>query len=206
MTTTSAGFAPEPLAPASRTPTSLWPIYLLFFVSGFPALLYQIVGERALFTVYGVNIESVTMIVTVFLLGLGLGSLAGGRLSTRRTLSLLRTFGGIELSIGAFGAVSLSIFHGAASYTAGYSTLVTGAVTFFLLLLPTLLMGSTLPLLTAYFVEQTKNVGESVGSLYCVNTLGSSRGMLCSGGFLDADTGGIRLCPSRSGDQRVCGS
>src|SRR5579863_2054049 len=57
--------------------------YLLFFLSGFPALLYQIVWQRALFTLYGVNIESVTMIVTVFMLGLGVGSLAGGWLSTR---------------------------------------------------------------------------------------------------------------------------
>ena len=57
--------------------------YLLFFMSGVPALLYQIVWQRALFTLYGVNIESVTMIVTVFMLGLGLGSLAGGWLSAR---------------------------------------------------------------------------------------------------------------------------
>ena len=35
----------------------LWPFYVLFFVSGFPALLYQIVWQRALFTIYGVNIE-----------------------------------------------------------------------------------------------------------------------------------------------------
>src|SRR5213078_1517436 len=48
-----------------------------FFFSGFPALLYQIVWQRALFTIYGVNIESVTVIVTVFMLGLGLGSLGG---------------------------------------------------------------------------------------------------------------------------------
>lgn len=34
-------------------------LYLFFFVSGFPALLYQIVWQRALFTLYGVNIESV---------------------------------------------------------------------------------------------------------------------------------------------------
>jgi len=46
--------------------------HLLFFVSGIPALLYQIVWQRALFTIYGVNIESVTVIVTVFMLGLGL--------------------------------------------------------------------------------------------------------------------------------------
>jgi len=51
---------------------------VLFFFSGFPALLYQIVWQRALFTIYGVNIEWVTVIMTVFMLGLGLGSLAGG--------------------------------------------------------------------------------------------------------------------------------
>ena len=48
----------------------------LFLVSGFAAMIYQIVWQRALFTLYGVNIESVTMIVTVFMLGLGMGSLA----------------------------------------------------------------------------------------------------------------------------------
>src|SRR5205823_845836 len=51
---------------------------------------------------------------------------------------------------------------------------VTGLITFLLLLVPTLLMGSTLPLLAAHFVRQTGNVGESVGSLYAINTLGSS--------------------------------
>jgi MFS family permease len=63
--------------------------YVLFFLSGFPALLYQIVWQRALFTLYGVNIESVTMIVTVFMLGLGMGSLAGGWLSSRPGIRLL---------------------------------------------------------------------------------------------------------------------
>ena len=56
-------------------------IWLVFFLSGFAALLYQIVWQRALFAIYGINIESVTMVVTAFMLGLGLGSLAGGALS-----------------------------------------------------------------------------------------------------------------------------
>src|SRR2546427_2232945 len=51
---------------------------VLFFLSGFPALLYQVVWQRALFTIYGVNIESVTVVVSAFMLGLGLGSLVGG--------------------------------------------------------------------------------------------------------------------------------
>lgn len=50
---------------SSRSPSMSW-LYLVFFVSGFPALLYQIVWQRALFTLYGVNIESVTVVVTAF--------------------------------------------------------------------------------------------------------------------------------------------
>ena len=42
-----------------RRETFPW-MYVLFFCSGFPALIYQIVWQRALFSVYGVNIESVT--------------------------------------------------------------------------------------------------------------------------------------------------
>jgi spermidine synthase len=176
--------------------------FSLFFVSGMPALIYQIVWERALFTIYGVNIESVTMTVTVFLLGLGLGSLAGGKLSMNGGLPLLRTFGAIELCVGVFGAFSLGIFHRAASYTAGASLLVAGTATFGLLLLPTLLMGSTLPLLAAYLTRQTNNVGQSVGALYCVNTLGSAVACWLAAAFLMRDlgeSGSVRLAAVMNG-------
>ena len=154
--------------------------YLLFFLSGFPALLYQIVWQRALFTLYGVNIESVTIIVTVFMLGLGIGSLAGGWLSSRSGIRLLLAFGVIEFSVGTFGAVSLWIFHRIGALTAGASTSTTGLLAFGLLLVPTMLMGSTLPLLVEYFVRRTGNVGESVGLLYSVNTLGSGAACLAA--------------------------
>src|SRR5204863_6112436 len=103
--------------------------YTLFFLSGFAALLYQIVWQRALFTFYGVNIESVTVIVTAFMIGLGFGSLAGGRLSTVRGLPLLGVFGAIECGIGLFGFVSLSLFARVASWTAGSSAAVVGPIT-----------------------------------------------------------------------------
>jgi predicted membrane-bound spermidine synthase len=148
--------------PSQALPRS-WIYVLLFFLSGFPALLYQIVWQRTLFTLFGANIESVTLVVTVFMLGLGLGSLAGGTLSSRAGLRLLAAFGAVEVCIGGFGAVSLQLFHGVASYTAGKSLLTTGTVAFSLLLIPTLLMGSTLPLLSEHFVRGTGNVGESVG-------------------------------------------
>src|SRR5436190_1870190 len=83
---------------------------VLFFFSGFPALVYQLTWQRTLFRIFGVNIESVTIVVTAFMLGLGLGSLAGGWLSKRRTIPLLPLLAAIELTTGAFGLVSLSIF------------------------------------------------------------------------------------------------
>ena len=168
---------------SSSSRPATW-LYLFFFVSGFPALLYQIVWQRALFTLYGVNIESVTMVVTAFMLGLGLGSLAGGAVSRFRQLPLLRVFGLVELLIASYGIFSLKTFHWAAEFTAGAGPLKTGLVAFTLVALPTVLMGSTLPILVCYAVRISRNVGVSVGSLYSVNTLGSAYACFCAGLFL----------------------
>src|ERR1051326_6711397 len=85
---------------------AMW-IYLLFFMSAFPAMIYQIVWQRALFALYGINIESVTIVVSAFMLGLGIGSLAGGALSRRESFSPVFWFGAAELGVAAFGVVSL---------------------------------------------------------------------------------------------------
>jgi predicted membrane-bound spermidine synthase len=151
----------------------LW-IYVIFLLSGFAALLYQIVWQRALYAIYGINIESVTMVVTAFMLGLGLGSLAGGVVSKDAGRPVLLYFSLVELGIGIFGIVSLSIFHAVGNVTLGMSAFATFLVTFLLVLFPTVLMGSTLPLLVAHLVRANKNVGRSVGTLYFVNTLGSA--------------------------------
>jgi spermidine synthase len=159
-------------------------IYILFFISGIPALIYQIVWQRALFTIYGVNVESVTIVVSAFMLGLGLGSLFGGALSKKPKLPMLAVFGAIELSIGIYGAASLHIFHWAGTYTAGASLPATGALAFMLVLVPTTLMGATLPILVAHLVRLSSNVGLSVGMLYFVNTLGSAMACLAAAVFL----------------------
>src|SRR5215468_5603293 len=91
-----------------RQPLPQWVrlICVLFFVSGFPALIYQLTWQRALFRIFGVNVESVTIVVTAFMLGLGLGSLAGGWLSKRRHISLLPLLALIELATATFGIIS----------------------------------------------------------------------------------------------------
>ncbi|WP_042886274.1 fused MFS/spermidine synthase [Cupriavidus necator] len=147
---------------------------VLFFFSGFPALIYQLVWQRSLFRIFGVNIESVTIVVTAFMLGLGLGSLAGGMLSRRRGLPLLPLLAAIELLTGAFGLVSLGIFDRVGTLALGLPLGVTAAVTLMLVLVPTLLMGATLPVLVGHLTRRFGNVGSSVGLLYYVNTLGAS--------------------------------
>ena len=148
--------------------------YILFFLSGFPALIYQIVWQRTLFAIYGVNIESVTIVVSAFMLGLGLGSLAGGRISKSPTAPLLLLFGLFELGIAAYGLASLPLFHAVSRFSAGAPPLETGLLSFAMVVIPTLLMGATLPLLVAQLVRLSGNVGKSVGILYFVNTLGSA--------------------------------
>src|ERR1700720_1731808 len=151
---------------------------VLFFCSGFPALIYQLTWQRALFRIFGVNIESVTIVVTAFMLGLGLGSLAGGWLSKRRGIPLLPLLAVIELMTGAFGLVSLEIFDRVGELTIDLPLMVTAAASLALVIVPTLLMGATLPVLVCHLVRRSGNVGSAVGVLYYVNTLGAGAACL----------------------------
>lgn len=164
-------------------------IGVLFFVSGFASLLYQVVWQRALFAIYGVNVESATVVVTAFLLGLGLGSLAGGAVSKRPGARPLVLFAAAEGLVGLYGLVSLPVFRGVGRATLTASPVVTALVTFLLVLVPTLLMGATLPLLVTHAVAKPKvggptNVGRVVGALYFVNTLGAAAACFVSGLYL----------------------
>jgi spermidine synthase len=146
----------------------------LFFCSGFPALIYQIVWQRALFSIYGVNVQSVAVVVSAFMLGLGIGSLLGGKLSEKFPDRGILIFGICELLVAGFGLISLRLFHWAAGFTAGSSLGYTILFSFLLLIVPTMLMGATLPLLVEQLVRTSRNVGYSVATLYFVNTLGSA--------------------------------
>jgi spermidine synthase len=157
---------------------------VLFFFSGFPALIYQLTWQRALFRIFGVNIESVTIVVTAFMLGLGLGSLAGGWLSKRRGIPLLPLLAGIELATAAFGLVSLKIFDRVGDLVLGLPLPATAAASLLVVIVPTLLMGATLPVLVGHLVNRSGQVGSAVGLLYYVNTLGAGAACLACIAFL----------------------
>jgi spermidine synthase len=157
---------------------------ILFFFSGFPALIYQLSWQRALFRIFGVNIESVTIVVSAFMLGLGLGSLVGGFLSRRRGISLLPLLAAIEFATAAFGLVSLGIFDRVGALVVGLPLVVTAAASLLVVLVPTLLMGATLPLLVGHLVRRSGQVGSALGLLYYVNTLGAGAACLVCAALL----------------------
>jgi spermidine synthase len=151
-------------------------VHAVFVISGVSALLYQLVWQRSLMMIYGSNVESCAMVVSAFMVGLGLGSLAGGTISRWRGMPLVLLFAAAELLIGLYGVCSLRLFHWLGSYTLRAGTLETGLWSFTLVFIPTLFMGMTLPLLVAYRVNAIGNVGQSVSWLYFVNTLGAGIG------------------------------
>ena len=146
----------------------------LFFCSGFAALIYQIVWQRALFQAFGVNIESVTIIVSIFMSGLGVGSLAGGILSRKYPAHLPHLFVLCETVIGVFGIASLDLIALVTRATLHSSLATVSVATYGLLFVPTLFMGATLPILTTYLYKMYRNVGASISLLYFINTLGSA--------------------------------
>jgi predicted membrane-bound spermidine synthase len=162
-------------------------IYILFLLSGLSALLYQIAWQRTLMLIYGSNTESVAMVVSAFLVGLGLGNILGGTLSARARVSPLVLFALAEFTIASYGLASLAIFDWAGKFTLQCGAVATAAVIFSLLLAPTACMGATLPLLVAHETRRFKNVGSAVSRLYFVNTLGAASGAFLSGFVLLAE-------------------
>lgn len=149
-------------------------LYLPFLISGLAALIYQIVWQRELFMFFGVNIESVTVVVSVFMFGLGVGSLFGGFLSEKFSRWLPQLFLASELSIALFGFFSLTIirYFGRVFIHESFTDLLW--IAYAILFLPTLFMGATLPILVTYINRVYHNVGKSVSYLYFINTAGSA--------------------------------
>jgi len=154
----------------------------LFFASGAAALLYQVIWQRLLTFTTGADIHAVTIVIAAFMVGLGLGSLAGGvvadRLDERRRLW---AFAGCELAIALFAVVSAPLFYDVLYVRMGASDLprlVLGSLSFLATLWPTFFMGMSLPLAARIVTADAKQPAEWVPVLYGWNTLGAAAGAL----------------------------
>jgi spermidine synthase len=173
----------------SRSP---W-VYFLFLFSGIASLIYQVVWVRMLTLVFGHTIYSVSIVLSAFMAGLGLGSYMWGR-TIDKTGKPLLIYGKIEICIGISAAllsVLLSSFspiyawlHQLLPDLLFLAAILKAVLAFLLVLIPTLFMGATLPVMCKYFATEDANLGQQVGYLYSINTLGASAGCLLAGYFL----------------------
>jgi predicted membrane-bound spermidine synthase len=155
----------------------------LFLLSGMAALTYQICWQRILFFSFGTDIESVTIVVSTFMLGLGLGALGGGWAADRCPARIILLFALAELSIGVFGLASPYLIPAVSDQFMSCDRATIALANLLLLLVPTCLMGATLPMLVAHFFRLYGSVGVSVGQLYFVNTLGGAVACMAVGFF-----------------------
>ncbi|MDX2161898.1 MAG: fused MFS/spermidine synthase [bacterium] len=159
-----------------------------FFLSGFSALLYQVVWQRLLGLFTGSDVRSVTMITGAYLAGLGVGSLIGSafadRLSSR---SAVRLFALCNLLIAAFAAVSRFFYYDLLFLQGGAlaeQPIIMLVVVFISLLIPTTLMGLSLPLVAKAVVRAIEHAAKSISRVYAINTLGAGIGSFVTGWVL----------------------
>ncbi len=161
-----------------------------FFLSGFAGLVYEISWIRKASLTFGSTTFAVSTVLAVFFLGLACGSYLFGRIG-QRTLQPLRLYALIEIGLGLFAAASPYLFdlieglygpiYRALAGHVVILFLARGALVSLVILPPTILMGSTLPLFCRQFVRSDAKVANSVGALYGVNTLGAALGCLAAG-------------------------
>src|SRR6266516_2788677 len=166
-------------------------LFSLFFLSGFSGLVYQVVWVRMAFAAFGIIAPVLSVVVSVFMLGLSLGAWAGGRLTKllvgKTGCSALWFYAGTELviGIGAFAVPALFAIGQKMLLTSGEADstpyLFLSALALGFSILPWCIsMGATFPFMMAFVREQDSENTESFSFLYWANVLGAMGGTLLS--------------------------
>lgn len=167
-----------------------WPVVTLFVLSGFAALVYQVLFAKALSHTFGSAATATYTVLATYMGGMALGAWLGGRIAERRA-DPVRVYAYCELSIALyclatpviFAAIHSLYVHIGAAFRPDDLVLVwvqmlLGMVA---LLAPTVLMGMTLPVLVKQLGGRESSIGAPVARLYSANTLGAAFGALLSG-------------------------
>ncbi len=189
-------------------------ILFLFFASGISGLIYEIVWTRIFTLLFGNTTYAISTVLTAFMAGLAAGSFIFGRivdkLQNNSQFSIfnfqfsipkspLMLYAILELCIGISALLvppSLSILDnfyisilGDSLPSAFYSNIVRFLISFFILFIPTTLMGGTLPVLSRFFIHKIEELGWNVAIIYAVNTLGAVIGCFMTGYMFIATIG-----------------
>ena len=171
-------------------------ILFLFFLSGASSLILEVIWVKLFSLVFGNTVFAVSAVLSSFFFGLALGSYLLGHFSDRYRGKYLFLYGIIELSIALYAIILpklvplvhffyLPMIQGDSMgfYQLSLSRFL---IAFLLLVIPTTLMGASLPVLTRYIVSEDKTLGTSLGRLYAFNTLGAMTGCMVTGFILIA--------------------
>lgn len=168
-------------------------IYLLFFISGVTGLIYQVAWARMFITVFGNTTQAVSTVLAAFMGGLALGSIVIGRRADRFSKPIV-SYGVLEVLIGLFALafpwllIMLQGLYAKVYLAFGENTLpltmIRFLLSFLMVLIPTTLMGGTLPVLSKHAGRELDKIGKRIGGLYTVNTLGAVLGTLLAGFLL----------------------
>lgn len=170
-------------------------LFTLFFASGFCSLLYQVVWLRKAFAAFGIVTPVLSVVLSVFMLGLATGSWVGGSLARiwrkRTNTSPIILYGLAELIIGAGAFVVPQAFIIGERWllTSGtmdsYHYLIQSAGIITISLFPwCFCMGATFPLMMAFIKEVEKSETGSFSFLYVANVLGAMCGVATTAIFL----------------------
>lgn len=172
-------------------------VLVCFFLSGLTGLMYEILWTRMIVKIIGAAPFAVSIILTIFMGGLGLGAYMGGKIIDRhrtRPIKLVRVYGCLELVIGAYGLIIPALLAGAKPlYSIFYNQFFSNFVVYNLLsfigcavilLVPVICMGATLPVLCQFYVSKLSHLGTHAGRLYGLNTIGAALGALLCGFWL----------------------
>lgn len=165
----------------------------MFFVSGAAALIYQILFAKQLALVFGSTATATFTVLATFLGGMAIGSLIGGFVAERVRRPLI-VYAGIEMGIAIYCVITPILFQGIQDYYVylakgmppdtpallALRVLLGAAVLAF----PTILMGTTLPILTRALGQHAGSIGTRVAWLYFTNTAGAALGALLTAYFI----------------------
>ncbi len=164
----------------------------LFLLSGGTALLYQVAFGKQLATIYGATAYAVSAVLAAFMGGLALGSYVGGRVAHRVARPLV-VYGVAEAAVGAVCAITPSMFEAISSAYGRFAGSIPGSLVLLtalrslltggVVLVPTVAMGVTLPMLAralAAHGEDGEGSRRRLATLYAMNTFGGALGAVLS--------------------------
>ncbi|MCC7292313.1 MAG: fused MFS/spermidine synthase [Phycisphaerales bacterium] len=174
-------------------------LYICFFLSGAAGLLYEIYWAQRFGLLLGLDVFSHAAVLTAFMGGLALGSHVAGRRGDR-AVRPWQTYARLELGIGAFGLLiplvlpmlnaPLRWMYAATDGAPAPMTAARFVLAVGILLIPTSLMGATLPVMALAIRNEGERLGAVVGRLYALNTIGAVVGVL-AGGFVLGEAIGL---------------